>query len=307
MGVASAITAYVIWGFFPLYFALLPGVSPYEISAGRVVWSCVLVALLITLFKRWPILISTLRNRRVLLGCAIGGLVISTNWTVYAYAVATDQVVQGALGYYLNPLVTVLFAVVLLRERLSRWQLAALALAATAAVVLTIAGGQVPWIALVLGVSFATYGLTKKLGNATSLESLGLETAAMLVPALVLMLVLGRRGELTAFSAPGGTSALIVGLGALTVVPLLFFGYATPKVPLSLMGLLQYINPTIQFILGLVVFNEAVTTTGIIGFTLVWIALLILAIEGVRKGRGARSTTTPIDSPQHPSAPPVHQ
>ena len=104
-----------------------------------------------------------------------------------------------------------------------------------------------------------------------------------------------------------GTSALIVGLGALTVVPLLFFGYATPKVPLSLMGLLQYINPTIQFILGLVVFNEAVTTTGIIGFTLVWIALLILAIEGVRKGRGARSTTTPIDSPQHPSAPPVHQ
>ena len=180
MGVASAITAYVIWGFFPLYFALLPGVSPYKSSAGRVVWSCVLVALLITLFKRWPILISTLRNRRVLLGCAIGGLVISTNWTVYAYAVATDQVVQGALGYYLNPLVTVLFAVVLLRERLSRWQLAALALAGTAAVVLTIAGGQVPWIALVLGVSFATYGLTKKLGNATSLESLGLETAAML-------------------------------------------------------------------------------------------------------------------------------
>jgi chloramphenicol-sensitive protein RarD len=268
-----------------LYFALLKGVNVFEISASRIVWSLILVVIVLTILRQWSAFKATLTTRTAVIACALGGLILSINWTVYAYAVSNQAVIEGALGYYINPLVTVFLAVVLLRERLSPLQWVALAVAGLAVVILIIGYGRIPWIALVLGVTFAFYGLTKKLGKAPPLEAVGIETGAMFIPALIMLGVLAQRQELTTTQQGLGTSALLMGLGILTVVPLLLFGYATPKVPLSLMGLMQYTNPTIQFILGLVVFQEAMSPTRFIGFALVWIALTILAVDGLRSAR----------------------
>jgi chloramphenicol-sensitive protein RarD len=268
-----------------LYFALLKGVNVFEISASRIVWSLILVVIVLTILRQWSAFKATLTTRTAVIACALGGLILSINWTVYAYAVSNQAVIEGALGYYINPLVTVFLAVVLLRERLRPLQWVALAIAGLAVVILTVGYGRIPWIALVLGVTFAFYGLTKKLGKAPPLEAVGIETGAMFIPALILLGVLAQRQQLTTTQQGIGTTALLMGLGILTVIPLLLFGYATPKVPLSLMGLMQYTNPTIQFILGVVVFQEAMSPTRFIGFALVWIALTILAIDGLKPAR----------------------
>jgi chloramphenicol-sensitive protein RarD len=268
-----------------LYFALLKGVNVFEISASRIVWSLILVVIVLTILRQWSAFKATLTTRTAVIACALGGLILSINWTVYAYAVSNQAVIEGALGYYINPLVTVFLAVVLLRERLRPLQWVALAIAGLAVVILTVGYGRIPWIALVLGVTFAFYGLTKKLGKAPPLEAVGIETGAMFIPALILLGVLAQRQQLTTTQQGLGTTALLMGLGILTVIPLLLFGYATPKVPLSLMGLMQYTNPTIQFILGVVVFQEAMSPTRFIGFALVWIALTILAIDGLKPAR----------------------
>ncbi|MTA66263.1 MAG: EamA family transporter RarD [Actinobacteria bacterium] len=288
-GVIAALAAYALWGFFPLYFALLKGVNVFEISASRIVWSLILVVIVLTILRQWPAFKATLTTRTAVIACALGGLILSINWTVYAYAVSNQAVIEGALGYYINPLVTVFLAVVLLRERLRSLQWVALAVAGLAVVILTVGYGRIPWIALVLGVTFAFYGLTKKLGNAPPLAGVGIETGAMFIPALIMLGVLAQHQELTTTQQGLGTSALLMGLGILTVIPLLLFGYATPKVPLSLMGLMQYTNPTIQFILGLVVFHEDMSPTRFIGFALVWIALTILAVDGLRPARHVRA------------------
>ncbi|MEI7646877.1 MAG: EamA family transporter RarD [Actinomycetes bacterium] len=285
----AALAAYALWGFFPLYFALLKGVNVFEISASRIVWSLILVVIVLTILRQWPAFKATLTTRTAVIACALGGLILSINWTVYAYAVSNQAVIEGALGYYINPLVTVFLAIVLLRERLRPLQWVALAVAGLAVVILTVGYGRIPWIALVLGVTFAFYGLTKKLGNAPPLAGVGIETGAMFIPALIMLGVLAQRQELTTTQYGLGTSFLLMGLGILTVIPLLLFGYATPKVPLSLMGLMQYTNPTIQFILGLVVFQEDMSPTRFIGFALVWIALTILAVDGLRPARHVRA------------------
>ncbi|MCX6418283.1 MAG: EamA family transporter RarD [Actinobacteria bacterium] len=287
----AALVAYALWGFFPLYFALLKGVNVYEISASRIVWSLILVVIVLTILRQWPAFKATLTTRTAVIACALGGSILAINWTVYAYAVSNQAVIEGALGYYINPLVTVFLAVVLLRERLSPLQWVALAVAGLAVVILTVGYGRIPWIALVLGVTFAFYGLTKKLGKAPPLEAVGIETGVMFIPALIMLGVLAQRQQLTTTQQGLGTSLLLMGLGILTVIPLLLFGYATPKVPLSLMGLMQYTNPTIQFILGLVVFHEALSPTRLVGFALVWIALTILAVDGLRLARRVRADT----------------
>jgi len=270
-----------------LYFALLKGVNVFEVSASRIVWSLILVVIVLTILRQWSAFKATLTTRTAVVACALGGLILFINWTVYAYAVFNEAVIEGALGYYINPLVTVFLAVVLLRERLRPLQWVALAIAGLAVAILTVGYGRIPWIALVLGVTFAFYGLTKKLGKAPPLEAVGIETGVMFIPALIMLGVLAQRQQLTTTQQGLGTSALLMGLGILTVIPLLLFGYATPKVPLSLMGLMQYTNPTIQFILGLVVFQEVMSPTRFIGFALVWVALTILAIDGLRPARRA--------------------
>ena len=274
-----------------MYFALLKGVNVFEVSASRIVWSLILVVIVLTILRQWSAFKATLTTRTAVVACALGGLILFINWTVYAYAVSNEAVIEGALGYYINPLVTVFLAVVLLRERLTPLQWVALAVAGLAVVILTVGYGRIPWIALVLGVTFAFYGLTKKLGKAPPLEAVGIETGVMFIPALIMLGVLAQRQQLTTTQQGLGTSLLLMGLGILTVIPLLLFGYATPKVPLSLMGLMQYTNPTIQFILGLVVFHEALSPTRLVGFALVWIALTILAVDGLRLARRVRADT----------------
>lgn len=256
-----------------------------EVAANRIVWSLALVLLLITSFGRWGVLRRVLSNRRTVMGCALGGLMLTTNRTVYIAAVQNDAVVEGALGYYINPLVTVLFGVVLLKERLNRLQWIALSIAFIAVLALTIDYGRPPWIALALAASFGLYGLAKKLVDAPSLEGLGIETGAMLVPALIVLGVFASRGELALASGDASTVLLLVALGVLTTVPLLLFGVAISSIPLSLMGLMQYLTPTVQFIVGVVVLAEPMPGSRFIGFVLVWTALALLAYDGLRRSR----------------------
>jgi chloramphenicol-sensitive protein RarD len=295
-GVTAGLLAYTIWGLFPLYFVLLTSVSPLEIAANRVVWSLLLVLALVTGLGRWPVLRQALRDRRTVIGCAIGGLMLTANWTIYIAAVENDAVVEGALGYYINPLVTVLFGVVLLKERLSRLQVVSLSLAAVAVVILTFDFGRPPWIALSLAATFGLYGLAKKLVDAPSLEGLGLETGAMLIPALIVMAVIGQREGSALTTSSAGTVALLVALGVITTVPLLLFGVATSRVPLTLMGLMQYATPTIQFIVGLVVLGESFPASRFVGFALVWVALAVLGYDGWRRHR---STLDPAVEPTY--------
>jgi chloramphenicol-sensitive protein RarD len=288
--------AYTIWGLFPLYFVLLDTVSPLEIAANRVVWSLLLVLVIIAALGRGAVLRRVLRDRRTVIGCALGGLMLTTNWTIYIAAVENNAVVEGSLGYYINPLVTVLFGVVLLKERLSRLQWVSLGLAFVAVVVLTVDFGRPPWIALGLAASFGLYGLAKKLVDAPALEGLGLETGAMLIPAVVIMVVVGQRDGSALTTSSGSTVALLIALGVVTTVPLLLFGVATSRVPLSLMGLMQYATPTIQFIIGVAVLGEAFPPSRFIGFFLVWIALAVLAYDGLRRHR---STIDPEVEPTY--------
>lgn len=260
------------------------------------VWSLLLVLTLVVALGRWSVLTRVARDRRTLVGCAIGGLMLTTNWTIYIAAVENNAVVEGALGYYINPLVTVLFGVVLLKERLSRLQWASLTLAAIAVVILTIDYGRPPWIALALAASFGLYGLAKKLVDAPALEGLGLETGAMLIPALIVMAVVSRRDGLALTTGDVSTVLLLLALGAVTTLPLLLFGVATSRVPLSLMGLMQYATPTIQFIVGVIVLGEAFPASRFVGFLLVWIALALLAYDGLRRHR---STVTPQIEPTY--------
>ena len=277
--------AYTLWGLFPLYFVLLDTVNPFEVAANRIVWSFILVLMIVAFFGRWSVLKAVLRNRRTVIGCALGGLMLTTNWTVYIAAVQHEAVVEGALGYYINPLITVLFGVVLLKERLNRLQWTALAIAFIAVIVLTIDFGRPPWIALVLAASFGLYGLAKKLVDAPSLEGLGVETGAMLIPALIVMGIFAAHGNFALTTRDLGSVLLLVALGVVTTVPLLLFGVATSRVPLSLMGLMQYATPTVQFIVGVVILKEPMPLSRFVGFVLVWIALAVLAYDGLRRSR----------------------
>jgi chloramphenicol-sensitive protein RarD len=284
-GVVEGLIAYSLWGLFPLYFVLLDSVPALEIAANRVLWTFLICLVLLTLLKRWPVMLALLRDRRALVILSLGGVALAANWSIYIWAVEQGEVVQGALGYYINPLVTVLFGVVLLRERLSRGQIAALGLATLAVLVLTWDYGQPPWIALSLAATFGLYGLAKKLVSTTAIESLTVETAAVLLPALILLGVALGDGSSAWTTADPWTLALLLGSGVLTTVPLLLFGRASRSVPLTTLGLMQYATPTLQFIVGVVVLNESFPPSRFVGFALVWLALVVLTLDGWRRHR----------------------
>jgi chloramphenicol-sensitive protein RarD len=284
-GVVEGLFAYVIWGLFPLYFVLLEAVPAIEVAANRVLWTFVLCLVMLTVLRRWPVLGALLRRPKAVFALVVGGFALAANWWIYIWAVEQNEVVQGALGYYINPLVTVLFGVVLLRERLSRGQVVALAIAAVAVVVLTIDYGRPPWIALSLACTFGLYGLAKKLVSATAIESLTVETAAVLLPATVLILAGLVNGTSALQTATTFEVVLLVASGALTAGPLLLFGRASRAVPLTVMGLMQYATPTIQFIVGVVILNEPMPPSRFIGFALVWLALVVLTVDGLRRHR----------------------
>jgi chloramphenicol-sensitive protein RarD len=297
-GAAYATAAYVLWGLFPLYFPLLKPAGPFEIVSHRVVWSLVCCALVLLVRRRWAWIRELAHDGRRLGLLSIAATVIAINWGVYIWAVNTDHVVDASLGYFINPLVTVLIGVVVLRERLRRAQLVAVGLAGIAVLVLTVAYGKPPVIAVVLALSFATYGLVKKIIGMPALESLTMEAVILFLPCIVLLSVLQAQGRLTFGHSSVGNTLLLAAAGPVTAVPLLLFGAGAKRVPLTTMGLLQYITPVIQFLIGVLHFHEGLPPSRLAGFVLVWLALVVFTVDVLRQGQRNRvDARAPIAEP----------
>jgi chloramphenicol-sensitive protein RarD len=281
-GFLLGVAAYAMWGLFPLYWRLLEPAGAVEILAHRVCWSLVTMVVLTVALRRTSQLRSILHDKRVFLLLAAASVVVGLNWGGFIYGVNNDRVVEVSLGYFINPLVTVLLGVIVLGERLRTLQWAAIGIAAVAVVVLTVDYGHPPWIALLLACSFGTYGLAKKKAGVEAVESLTFETLLLAPLALAYILWLTSTGD-SSFGAHGlGHSVMLATTGVVTAVPLICFGAAAIRIPMTTIGLLQYLAPTIQFVLGLVVFHEQMTPVKWVGFALVWLALAIFTIEALR-------------------------
>jgi chloramphenicol-sensitive protein RarD len=277
--------AYALWGLFPLYWPLLEPAGAVEILAHRIVWSALTMAVLVIVLRRTPAVVAAFRDRRSLLLLTVAAVVISVNWTTYIYGVNNDRVVEAALGYFINPLVTVMMGVLVLGERLRRLQWIALGIASFAVVVLTIDYGRPPWVALVLAFSFGTYGLAKKQAGVGPIESLTIETLVLAPFALSYVAWLVATGASNFGSHGAGHSLLFTTTGIVTAIPLMLFGAAAIRVPLVALGLLQYLAPIIQFALGVLLFREDMPVGRWIGFGLVWVALVIFTVETINHRR----------------------
>jgi chloramphenicol-sensitive protein RarD len=284
-GVLFGIAAYTMWGLFPLYWPLLKPSGAVEILAHRMVWSLVSVLAVLAVRRHWSWVRELARQPRKLALLTLAAITVTINWGTYIYAVNSGHVVETALGYFINPLVSVLFGVVLLRERLRPLQWTAVGFGALAVVVLTFDYGRLPWVALVLAVSFGIYGLVKKKANVEATESLAIETLVLLLPALGYLVFLQASGESTFPGQGWGHAALLVGAGLITAVPLLCFGVAAIRVPLSTIGLLQYIAPILQFACGVLIAKEVMPSSRWIGFSIVWLALAIFTYDSLRTAR----------------------
>jgi chloramphenicol-sensitive protein RarD len=284
-GVLAGTAAYAMWGIFPLVFHQLQAVGAGEILLHRIIWSFVVVVVGLFVFSDRGWIGRVRQNPRVIGRLAVAAVLIAVNWLVYIWAVNTDRVVEAALGYYINPLITVGLGVVVLRERLRRPQVVALAFGAAAVVVMGIAYGRVPWIALVLACTFAGYGFVKKAVDVDGGPSLAVETSVLLLPAIVALVVLEARGDAAFLHGSIGQDALLMGLGVVTAAPLVLFGVAATRIPLTVLGLLQYLTPTLQLICGVVILHEPLPPERLAGFVLVWIALGILGADAVRAYR----------------------
>jgi len=299
-GFVAGVAAYLLWGLFPLYWPLLEPAKPVEILAHRIVWSVVVLAavLVATTGFRWARHIG--RRRALLLAAA--ALLITVNWGTYIYGVNSKHVVETSLGYFINPLVTVALAVTLLRERLRSAQWLAVGIGALAVVVLAIDYGRPPYIALVLACSFGLYGLLKKHVGMDGAQSLAVETAFLVLPALAYLAFLGTSGKGTFTSEGAGHALLLAGGGIATAIPLILFGAAAIRVPLTTVGLLQYLAPIMQFLIGVFVRGEDMPPSRWAGFALVWIALTIFTVDAVR---ALRRPLSPLPARSAPSASPA--
>jgi chloramphenicol-sensitive protein RarD len=280
-GVLFGFGAYGLWGLLPLYFFALMPAGAVEIVANRVVWSLFFCVLLITVTRSWRALAGAFRDRSVFGTLAIAAALIAVNWLTYTYGVTTGQAVEAALGYFINPLVSVLIGVIVLKEKLRPLQWAAVGIGFIAVGVLTVSYGKLPWIALTLAFSFGLYGFVKKrVGpKVDAVTSLSVETIVLAPFAAVTMVVLGVTGTATLASQGPGHFWLLAASGVITAVPLLFFGASARRLPMTTIGLLQYVAPVLQFIVALVVFREAMTPDRWIGFGVVWLALLVLTVD----------------------------
>jgi chloramphenicol-sensitive protein RarD len=290
-GLWVAVASFVLWGLMPLYWHLLKAVPSMQVVAHRVVWSTLLVvAWLLWKNGRGWLRVALARPRAAWM-LALSGTLIGFNWSLYIWAVNAGHVVESSLGYFINPLLNVVLGVVFLHERLSRAQWVAVTLAAAGVVWLTVNFGQPPWIAICLALSFALYGLLRKLLAIDAVTGLGVESVYLFLPALAMLVwgeAHGQGGFLPLGGAPGwgmGMDALLIFGGALTALPLIGFAFAVRRVPLSVVGLLQYIAPTLQFLTGVFVFREAFDQQRLVGFVFIWAGLAIFALEGLLRSR----------------------
>ncbi len=285
-GLTFGAIAYLIWGLFPLYFPLLSPAGSSEILAHRMVWSLVVSAVVLTVVRGWPEIRAT--PPRVWAMVLAGAVLIAVNWGIYIWAVNNGEVVEAALGYFINPLVSVVMGVLIFGERLRVGQWTAVGLAACAVGVLAFAGGGVPWIALSLAASFACYGLVKKVIPLRPTSSLTAEGMILTLPALAYLTFLQWHGGATLTGYGAGHLLLLASSGVVTCVPLLAFAVAAQALPLSVLGLLQYLTPVAQFLLGVLWFHEAMPTYRWVGFALVWAALILLSADALRSARKQR-------------------
>ncbi len=280
-GIAYAAGAFTLWGLLPLFWTALQHVPSAEILAHRIVWSLGFVLLLLAFQRHWRWLGAALRDGRIMGTFLLSALFLSVNWFVYIWAVNAGHVVETSLGYFINPLVNVLLGFLFLKERLRFWQAVAIGVALCGVLWLTISYGALPWIALTLAGSFGLYGLLRKTATLSSLEGLTLETLLLFVPSLGYLLYLEWIGTASFGHAGSTTTALLVISGVVTATPLLLFVASARRITLTLVGIMQYLAPTLQFLLGVLVYHEPVSQARLIGFCLIWLALAVYTAEGL--------------------------
>jgi len=283
-GLLFGVSAYLMWGLLPLYWQLVEKAGAYEILAHRGIWSLLLCVFLLTVRKQIKSAFVMVRASRTLSLLFLASGLLTLNWGVYIWSVTVDRVVEAALGYYITPLINVTFGVLLLREKLRPLQWAAVGIATVGVLILTVGYGALPWIALVLSTSWGGYSLVKKSLNLGALETLSVETFFAFFPNLIFLFFIEANGT-AEFGKDWGSSLLLFGAGAATVIPLLLFNGSTTRLPLSTVGLLQYITPTIMFFIGIFINNEDISTTKIAGFAFIWLALAVLSRDLYRSSR----------------------
>jgi chloramphenicol-sensitive protein RarD len=290
-GFFAGVAAYLLWGLFPLYWPLLKPAGALEILSHRIAWSVVTMSLVLLISRRVAGFRAILADPRTWRLLTLAAVVVAINWGTYIWGVNDHRVVETSLGYFINPLVTVLMGVFFLGERLRRLQWIALGVAAVAVVGLAIEYGRPPWVALILAFSFGTYGLAKKQAGVEPVESLSFETLVLAPLAIGYLIWIGFRGESHVVGYGAGHAALLVLTGIVTAVPLLFFGAAAIRVPMTTLGLLQYLAPVLQFLLGVTLLNEQMSAMRWAGFVLVWVALMLFTADSVLSRRRAVNVT----------------
>jgi chloramphenicol-sensitive protein RarD len=286
-GIAFGLAAFGMWGLLPLYWHELEATPATEVLAHRMAWSLPTALLLLALARNWSWIRPLLRQPRQLALLLLSTALITVNWAVFIWAVAADRVIEASLGYFINPLITIAMGVLLLRERLSPAQWTAVGIGGLAVLVMAVAYGRVPWLSLALSVTFGLYGLVKKQTGLDGLAGFSADSALQFLPAAGFLAVLAARGDTTFTSEGTGHALLLAVSGLITALPLIFFGAAAVRVPLSTIGLMQYIAPTTMFLLGLLAFGEEMPPERWAGFLLVWTALTILTWDALRRARRA--------------------
>ena len=281
-GIIAAATAFTLWGVFPLYLRLMQQVPPLEILSHRVLWSVVLLLAVLGIRRQWDWLAVVRARPRIALSFVASATMLGTNWVVYIWSVNAGHVIDASLGYFITPLFNVLFGIAL-GERLRRMQWLSVLLAAGGVVWLTVSAGELPWIGLVIGITFSLYGVIRKTASLGALEGLSVETLIML-PVATAFLLLPGSGSSHAFGAEASITALLLSAGPVTAVPLLLFAYGARRIPLSVVGLLQYIGPSIQLMLGVWLYGEPFGGARMLGFALIWAGLALYSAEALWRG-----------------------
>ncbi|EQC25730.1 RarD protein [Saprolegnia diclina VS20] len=294
-GVLCALTAFTMWGFFPIYWKQLPDVPDMQVAVHRVLWSGLILLAIVLLTCQWRAYAAVAFTKRNILIYGIAIVLLTGNFFIYVFATNSNRIIELSLGYFINPMVNAVLGRVFLKESLSKWQWIALGIALVGVLIPTIAYGKFPYLAITLATTSGLYNLAKKMAPLDSFHGLTLETSLMLVPAAIYLVCVDAQGSGAFGHVDTKTNLLLVGTGVITILPLILFAKAAPVIPMALMGILQYVCPTITFLLGLFLYDEPFTTTKLIGFIVIWIALVVFTTDSVLTYK--RQETKPIECP----------